>query len=159
MNYPCSECSHVSSSRQEAENHLRSHFPDDTPSNYRWLIAALAILITLSSMTGTAYAAATSASINGRVCVDFNHNQQCDKNEPGVAGVTVTATSYLVGGTASTDSEGRYQISELTAGTPYNISVTAAGVEIAHIASIQAPHNACDLQIAPSHAYLPIVRM
>jgi len=65
-------------------------------------------------------------AVSGTVFNDFDADGTHDSNEPGIAGVTVTAydASGAVADTATTQSDGSYTLSNLTDGEEYRIEFT-----------------------------------
>lgn len=122
------------------------------------IIAALMAPTATYAQTG-APASIDTVSINGRVCTDMNGDGVCQKNEPGVAGATVEATEWSVETTftVTTDAEGKYHIGGLERGFAYDMSVYDGTHKVAGMDNVRAPHNACDLEVAPKVLYLPLM--
>lgn len=114
--------------------------------------------VIINALAVPVYADAGGVSINGRVCTDLNRNGSCEKDEPGVPGIRVDASSAYpgyVGGSDVTDNEGKYQIGGLTKDRQYLMSADHEGApEFAHMET--APSNGCNLHVAPKMAYMPL---
>ena len=81
---------------------------------------------TIASMTYTAPASCTSASLGGQVYADNNNNSIRDGGDTPIQGVAVTlldGTNSPIGSTTTTAS-GTYSFTGLTPGIPYSVSFT-----------------------------------
>jgi len=126
------------------------------------VIALLSTIVFALSGHAQSYSAKT-VSINGRVCVDINFNNQCDSTDPGKPDVMVRALPGLPSGEEKndiTDAEGKYQIGGLINGNTYNLVVqkeVPSDQVLASVVGVVAPHNACDVVLKANMVFLPIV--